>query len=255
MPQIAPAEPVVRRRGDTVAIPGDYQFQALHCGPAVQRFWHDTKLWLVDRYLQPTSTDRVLDVGCGSGVVAHAIAQAGAHECVGLDGSEAAIAFASRQFRRPNLRFVQGLVDEIAWPDGSFDAACCMELIEHIHPGQALDLLSRLRRIIRPGGRLLVTTPNARSAWPVIEWLLDRSGRVPRLAGEQHVALYTHRRLAQLAAESGWSLTTRATCCTLAPWTAALSTRAARALREIEAPLPFGTLLVACLTRPEGDAP
>ena len=42
-----------RRLGDSVPIPGDYQFRALHEGPAVQRFWHDTKLWLVREYLQP----------------------------------------------------------------------------------------------------------------------------------------------------------------------------------------------------------
>jgi SAM-dependent methyltransferase len=239
-----------------VAIPGDYQHRALHEGPAVQRFWHETKLWLVDRHLRPGAGERVLDVGCGSGVVADAIARAGVRECVAIDGSAAAIAFASGRYQRSNLRFVRGLVDEIDAADGAaYDAACCLEVVEHIHEAQGLELFQRLSRMVRPGGRLLVTTPNARSAWPLIEWGLDRSGRVPRLAGEQHVAFYTHGRLAWLAEASGWRVAVRETCCTMAPWIAPVSVRAARAVRRWEGPLPFGTLLVALLVRlsPEDD--
>lgn len=240
----------LRRVGDTVAIAGDYQYRALTRGPAVQRFWHDTKLWLVHRYLQPGPDDRVLDVGCGSGVVAAALSDVPVRHSLGVDGNPDAVAFASRQFRRPNLEYRLGLVDELDLPSASFDAVCCMELIEHITEPQGRVLLESLHRLVRPGGRLLLTTPNYRSAWPAIEWLLDRSGRVPKLAGDQHVAFYTHRRLAAVAQAAGWTTLVRHTCCTAAPWAAAVSWRLAERLRRAEAALPFGTLLVHVLERP-----
>lgn len=238
-----------RRRGDAVAIAGDYQYRALTEGPAVQRFWHDTKLWLVRRYLQPGPTDRVLDVGCGSGVVAAEIARSGVASCLGLDGNPDAIRFARQRFPLPNLSFQQQLVDELDLPDGSFDAVCCFELIEHIYPDQGLALLRSLARLVRPGGRLLLTTPNYHSVWPLIEWALDRSGQVPKLADDQHVAFYSHRRLRAAWSAAGWTGEAEHTCCTLAPWLAALSWPLARRVREIEGPLPCGTILVHRLRR------
>ena len=243
-----------RRTGDTVHIAGDYQFQALTNGPAPQRFWHDTKRWLVETYLDPVPSDRVLDVGCGSGVVANHLASLPVAECVAVDGNSAAVSFGQAQFTRTNLRFVHALVDELDLPDGYFDSACCLELVEHLYPEQGEALLRSLGRLVRPGGRLLITTPNYRSLWPVLEWLLDRSGKVPKLVGDQHVAFYTHQRLAKLARAAGWRTVHQHTCCTVAPWAAWLSQGLARGLRQREPRLPFGTILVHMLERPASGA-
>lgn len=239
-----------RRVGDTVAIEGDYQYRALTQGPRVQRFWHDTKLWLARRYLQPKPTDRILDVGCGSGVVADYLAAVPVREVVGVDGNPRAIAFAMHQFRRPNLRFVTGLVDQLDFPDESFDACVCLELIEHIYLSQGLALLESLYRLTRPGGRLLLTTPNYRSAWPLLEWALDRSGKAPHLDEDQHVSHYHHGLLARLCRASGWVTVHRHTCCTVAPWLAVVSWRLAEAVRRVEGRVPCGTLLVHVLEKP-----
>ncbi len=255
MNQDPPATVSPRRRvGDTVAIGGDYQHRALTVGPPPQRFWHDTKRWLVRRYLRPTVLDRVLDVGCGSGVVADALAEC-AGSVLGIDGNPEAIAFASKQFRRPNLSFRRGLVDELDLPEGAFDACVCMELLEHIHLDQGKALLDSLRRLLRPGGRLLITTPNYRSAWPLIEWALDRSGKVPKLVGDQHVTFFTPGRLRRLCSESGWRSLSEHTCCTVAPWAAAASWPLAEAIRPVEARLPFGTILAHLVESPGGDRP
>jgi 2-polyprenyl-3-methyl-5-hydroxy-6-metoxy-1,4-benzoquinol methylase len=238
-----------RRVGDTIAIAGDYQYKALTEGPGPQRFWHDTKRWLVRRYLDLRLTDRVLDVGCGSGIVAACMADAPVRECIAVDANPAAVAFAQARFSRTNLRFVQCLVDELEIANDSVDACCCMELIEHIYPDQGRKLLETLYRITRPGGRLLITTPNYRSLWPLLEWALDHSGRVPHLAGDQHVAFYTHRRLRALSAAAGWTTVRQHTCCTVAPWVAAASWRLAEAIRPAEARLRFGTILVHLLEK------
>ncbi len=239
-----------RRVGDTIAIGGDYQFRAVTEGPRPQRFWHDTKCWLARKYLAPRPTDRVLDIGCGSGVVAAALADSPVQECVGIDGSADAVAFASGQFRRANLRFERCLVDELALPEGYFDAAVCMELVEHIHAHQGRTLLDSLYRLLRPGGRLLLTTPNYRSAWPVLEWALDRSGKVPHLAGDQHVTFYNHRSLGRLCRDGGWQPIHQHSCCTIAPWAAWASWALAESIRAAEARLPFGTILVHLVQKP-----
>lgn len=244
-----------RRVGDAVAIRGDYQYRALTQGPAVQRFWHDTKRWLIREYLRPGPDDRVLDVGCGSGVVAAAIADSPVRECIGVDGNPDAIAFAENQLQRSNLRFVHGLVDELDFADASFDACCCLELIEHIHEPQGRALVASIWRLLRPGGRLLITTPNYRSAWPLIEWGLDYLGAVPKLVGDQHVAFYSHSRLRSLWDSGGWQPLRQHTCCTVAPWAAPVSWRLAEAIRAREGGIPCGTLLVHLLEKTVADDP
>jgi len=63
-----------RRMGDVIRIPGDYQHRVLNTGPAPQRFWHDAKYREALRWLSPQAGDRILDLGCGSGVAASMLA-------------------------------------------------------------------------------------------------------------------------------------------------------------------------------------
>ena len=53
-----------------------------------------------------------------------------------------------------------------------------IELIEHLPPADARRLLAEARGMLSPQGRLVVTTPNYRSLWPLIEWGLNRVSRV-----------------------------------------------------------------------------
>jgi 2-polyprenyl-3-methyl-5-hydroxy-6-metoxy-1,4-benzoquinol methylase len=240
-----------RRTGDLVAIDGAYQFEALWAGPAVQRFWHHSKLRCVDALLPPAPGDFVLDVGCGSGVVTSHLAQRGAR-AVGIDANPEAIEFARRQFGAC-ARFQLGLVDDGFTVDAPVDKAYCLEVVEHVYRPQALSMLVRIRETLRPGGRLLLTTPNYRSLWPVIEWLMDRSGRFAEMAGAQHVEHYHGRRLAELCAEAGLQLVTMRSMGALSPWLAFLSWRAAeRALgRELSSPLLAGPVLVCVASKPQ----
>jgi 2-polyprenyl-3-methyl-5-hydroxy-6-metoxy-1,4-benzoquinol methylase len=237
----------VRRLGDERAIPGDYQYRALHAGNAVQRFWHYNKQLTIARYLPSRPADLVLDVGCGSGVIADFLAQSGA-AVIGIDASAAAIEFASRTFCRENLRFEKGLVDRSFEIPRPADAIFCLEVIEHVHPEQALEMLRIFHSRLAPGGRVYLTTPNARSAWPVLEWLLDTFGLAARMAGEQHVAAYSRRTLARLCEQAGFTIERLVTTCLFAPWLAPLSWRLAVSTHRLETGSPFGCILV-CVAR------
>jgi 2-polyprenyl-3-methyl-5-hydroxy-6-metoxy-1,4-benzoquinol methylase len=155
------------RRGDRVAIAGDYQFRALTDGPVVQRFWHRSKLVAIDRHLPPQPGDRVLDLGCGSGVVADHLTTASA-DVTTIDGNAEAIRFASMRFGPPNLTLRTGLLEDLALPAATLDRVYRLEMIEHLYRHQIHELLVNVRQILRPGGCLLLTTPNYRSPWHVV---------------------------------------------------------------------------------------
>jgi ubiquinone/menaquinone biosynthesis C-methylase UbiE len=100
--------------------------------------------------------DRLLDLGCGEGDFAAAAAAAGA-EVVGADVAQAALERAGR--RHPDLRLE--LVPPhgpLPWDDGAFDVVWASEVVEHV--ADTARWLSEVRRVLTPGGRLLVTTPD-----------------------------------------------------------------------------------------------
>jgi ubiquinone/menaquinone biosynthesis C-methylase UbiE len=99
--------------------------------------------------------DRVLDLGCGAGRFVAALRDAGT-EPVGVELAEAALERARRNVPGADLRLVQ--------PDGSLpldhasvDLVWCSEVLEHV--ADTAHALLEVRRVLRPGGRLLVTVP------------------------------------------------------------------------------------------------
>jgi len=99
---------------------------------------------------------RVLDAGCGTG---YGTAEFNAAErIVAMDISEAAVAHAKRAFGRPGVCFLTGDCASLPFAEGSFDLVAAFEVIEHLDRWR--DLLTEARRILQPGGVLLVSTPN-----------------------------------------------------------------------------------------------
>ena len=94
-----------------------------------------------------------LDLGCGDGRLT---AELRAGELVAADVSEVALERAGT--RAPSARTVHLRPDEpLPLEDGTFDLVLCAETIEHVRDVQIM--LSEVRRVLRPGGRLALTTP------------------------------------------------------------------------------------------------
>lgn len=102
--------------------------------------------------------DRVLDVGCGSGVVTRAIARrvGDRGRVVGLDQSPALLDVARGLAREAGLadriEFCEGSALRLPFPAGSFDAAVCVTVLSHVPGGETA--VPELVRVLRPGGRL-----------------------------------------------------------------------------------------------------
>jgi len=99
---------------------------------------------------------RLLDVGCSSGALLMT-ARALGLAAEGVEPSAEAAATA----RRAGLKVFTGFLAAARFPDAAFDAVILMEVIEHLRDPRAI--LAECRRILKPGGILLVTTPNAAS--------------------------------------------------------------------------------------------
>ena len=221
-----------RRDADEIAIPGDYQARALQSPRAAQRFWHAAKLRIIDRLAPPRPQSRIADAGCGSGVIAAHLAQT-ASEVVGFDSNPSAVSFAANTYGSDRLRFVLGPFERIV-DEGPFDQIYCLEVLEHLYEEQAVETLRLFARAARPGAEVFVTTPNVRSAWPLIEWTLDRLTLVPTLDEAQHLTLFSRPSLAHAFESAGWRVAEIGAFNGVAPFVAPLAERAALAVENVE---------------------
>ncbi|MFF2115354.1 class I SAM-dependent methyltransferase [Rhodococcus koreensis] len=119
---------------------------------------------------------RVLDVGCGTGIVARTAADLVVPDgtIVGVDLNEAMLTVA-RRVVRPDIEFRQGNADALPLPDQSFDTVLCqMSLMFFPDRPQAL---LEMARVVTPGGRVAVAVPGALDAQPAFAPFVDMAAR------------------------------------------------------------------------------
>jgi radical SAM superfamily enzyme YgiQ (UPF0313 family)/SAM-dependent methyltransferase len=102
----------------------------------------------------------VLDVASGEGYGSALLARS-ARQVVGVDLSPDAVEFAASRYPRANLRFLRGSAGAIPLEgQGHFDAVVSFETIEHLDAVVQQAFLAEVRRLLRPNGLLVVSTPN-----------------------------------------------------------------------------------------------
>ncbi len=100
----------------------------------------------------------ILDIGCGGGHGSYKLIRAGAKKIYGVDVIADSIEYCQAHYNHPNLFFKQGDITRLDFDDNSFDLICAFEVIEHIKNYQKA--ISELRRVLKPGGLLIISTPN-----------------------------------------------------------------------------------------------
>ncbi len=144
------------------------------------------------------SGERVLDVGCGTGVLTRLAARAvGAEgEVFGIDPGPAMLAEARQEAAREGSRaqFRLAAVERLPFENGRFDAVLSSFMLHHLPPDVKHAGLREIYRVLRPGGRLLAVDLDrpANPLWWLLFWpLLFMSYTAPNLRGEVPAYLRT----------------------------------------------------------------
>jgi SAM-dependent methyltransferase len=164
----------------------DYELQTHRAED--RHWWYRGRRTVLQRTIAdlqlPTPT-RVLDAGCGSGRNMVELARLGTVTGVELSRTSACLARA-----RDAGKVLEGSVMRMPFADDSFDLAVSLDVIEHLQDD--LGALGELRRVVAPGGSLLVTVP----AYP---WLWSGHDEI-----NHHHRRYTRRSLLAVAERAGW---------------------------------------------------
>jgi SAM-dependent methyltransferase len=220
----------------------------------MQRFWHGGKLRVIDALVRPhiRAGSHLLEIGCGAGNLLLQATVCGSFP-VALDLSMASLTFVRSRLRESRFgpdppgafACIQAVSERLPFAEGSFDYILLSEVIEHLAAPQLS--IGEAVRVLRPGGRLLVTTPNYRSLWPVMEWTVDRLNIAPKMAEAQHIARFHPPALREVLTESGLNIQYFGTIYTLSPFLSLASPKwAFRWLkREIDNQSSRGMILVA----------
>ena len=135
---------------------------------------------------------RMLDVGCGDGSFLEAL---GERSAIGMDYSMSAL----RAVRARGFQGIRGTLSECPFADGTFSLVTAFHFLEHVHP--VAPILDSIKRLLAPGGEIVLQGPNARS------WQARILGRywagydVPR-----HLINYTDLTLSEVLSKSGFEV-------------------------------------------------
>src|SRR3954447_15336071 len=147
---------------------------ALYFGDTRDHWWNADFLALMTQRLALTTPCGVLDVGSGVGHWARLVTSLlpRGSRLVGIDREPVWVARANEEARTCGLEdvlsFVHGSADQLPFASASFDLVTCQTLLFHVpEPSR---VLAEMRRVLAPGGRLLLSEPN-NMAQHVVRWV------------------------------------------------------------------------------------
>lgn len=153
---------------------------------------------------------RVLDIGCGPGVLVTGLLAQG-HEVCGVDFAPAMIEQCRATFAsEPRAHFAVGAIEALDFADDTFDAITCLGVVEYLDDDRAA--LRELHRVLRPGGLAVITCPHYWAPWrrwDALYWGMVQPLR--SLMGRAPYSLVSHREYREseyraLLTEHGFSI-------------------------------------------------
>ena len=218
---------------DYDSIPVGYYHDAMLNGPSMQRFWHRKKFEKVASLVPNCS--KVLDIGCGPGSFSYILNQISHSSSVlGIDIAESQIDYA-KEFIMPTLKngeFLRYEGEQIPFKDNSFDCITLIEVIEHLTVKNSRKLINEAMRLLVPKGKLIITTPNYKSHWPILEMLLEKFS--PVKYGEQHISRFTSKALTRVVEASNFQLVKMGSLFIISPYVSFFSFGIANKLIDLE---------------------
>jgi ubiquinone/menaquinone biosynthesis C-methylase UbiE len=159
----------------------DYDYRAFDSPIWLQRYWQRKRHQIILGFAG--SHEALLDIGCGSSRIILDLPHA-----VGLDVQHRKL----RWLRPRHPKVVRATCECLPFPDGQFDAVINSEVIEHVPDNPAI--LTEMRRILKPGGTLVLGTPDySRRLWLVLEWIYGKV--LPGAYAHEHITHFSYASL------------------------------------------------------------
>jgi 2-polyprenyl-3-methyl-5-hydroxy-6-metoxy-1,4-benzoquinol methylase len=126
------------------------------------RMWGKARLYHLRGWLPQDKSARIVDLACGGGKLLHFFVEQGYQQVEGVDISPDQVALSSQV----TSNVTQGNVIEFLEANpGKFDLITGFDIVEHFYKDEALRFLDAAYGALRPGGRLILQTPNAGVPW------------------------------------------------------------------------------------------
>lgn len=156
--------------------------------------------------------EKILDAGCGDGFYLHLLSNLGKFELVGLDSEPRALKSATKNLKGRRVKLIEGNILKMPFKNNSFDKIVCSEVLEHLQDD--LTSLKELKRVLRPGGVLMITVPNHNYPflWDPINWVLEKVFKTHIKSGfwagiwNQHLRLYYPEEIRKLIKKAGFKV-------------------------------------------------
>jgi SAM-dependent methyltransferase len=151
---------------------------------------HERIRWVHDHL--PDGIERLLDAGCHDGATTSAF-RSRATLAVGIDVNVSALSEGAREY--PGVRLAAASGDALPFAASTFDCVVFSEVLEHLPVEVEQLCIAELRRVLRPGGTLILTTPHHGTFWWLDPLMMKThlrrargllTGSVPQLKGHKH---------------------------------------------------------------------
>jgi ubiquinone/menaquinone biosynthesis C-methylase UbiE len=183
-------------------VPPGWYYESIQKNP-FQRFWHKTRFREMGKLIESTE-GRILDVGSADGMFTKVILdRSGAKEIIGVDVLQDCVDWANDHWKNePRLHFQVADAHTLPFPDNSFDAVFCFEMLEHVFDPQKA--LSEMLRVLKPGGYGLFLVPSDNLLFRII-WAVWTKLRGQIWEGT-HIQSFQRGSLGKLAEEVGFTI-------------------------------------------------
>lgn len=163
-------ETVTEKKFNKYEARGSYHWrEMLSKDPRVFNAYHQAHYDWILKIAGNVKGKKVLDIGCGDGVLSYLLAKAGA-EVTGIDNDEYGLMYAHENLERENKKkklactFVNASAYAMPFEQETFDIVVCCEVIEHVQ--ETGKLLAEARRVLKTGGICIFTTPHRLTEFP-----------------------------------------------------------------------------------------
>lgn len=176
---------------------------ATHSTPKASRYYVEMREEIVP--LLPAYSERVLDFGCGAGMTSGTLKRLGRFGwACGVEGNPAAALEAEKVLDRVLVGDIERM--EFPFPDNSFDTVLTLDILEHlVDPWKTL---AQIHRLLKPGGRLIVSIPNLRHYSVTVPLIFFGDFRYQQefILDSTHIRFFTKKTIIRTLESAGFEI-------------------------------------------------